>query len=204
MKMSQHGLGFVKNEEGCILHKYLDKCKLPTIGVGHLLTKSELASGKIVISGIPTPYSNGLTLAQCLQILAQDLIIAETAVNTMTHVPLNQNQFDALVDFTFNAGDEAFEHSTLLKLLNQSLYGQVPAQLQRWDKGIVDGQLVVIDDLKNRRLHESALWSTPVVAPITPLPEPSPKPPSTITPPDPSSSGSNGSSGTSNTGGIIN
>ena len=66
---------------------------LPTIGVGHLLTRSELTSGKIVINGVPVKYADGLTEQQVTDLLAQDVKPAATVVNSNVKVPLNQNQY---------------------------------------------------------------------------------------------------------------
>jgi GH24 family phage-related lysozyme (muramidase) len=41
------------------------------------------------------------------------------------------NQNDALVSFVYNVGGQAFGSSTLLRLLNESKYDQVPAELRR-------------------------------------------------------------------------
>src|SRR4030095_1930259 len=140
MQMSEHGLGLLEKWEGFELNVYKDSAGLPTIGVGHLLTKSELTSGKIVINGIPVKYSDGLTNQQVLDLLSQDVKPSEQAVNQGVKVPLNQNQFDALVSFAFNVGNGAFAASTLLKVLNQKQYADVPAQLLRWVRS--GGQVV--------------------------------------------------------------
>jgi lysozyme len=141
-----------------VTHEYLDSGGAPTIGIGHLLTRSERTSGKIVIGGQSFDYRDGLTEQQCWDLLDQDLDGAESAVNGAVTVPLNQNQFDALVSFTFNVGDGAFRGSTLLKLLNQGRYAEVPTQLRRWvrDNGHV------VQGVINRREKEIVLWSTPV------------------------------------------
>ncbi|TAN46831.1 MAG: hypothetical protein EPN21_19290 [Methylococcaceae bacterium] len=91
-------------------------------------------------------YVNGLTAGQADILLCQDLAPAEDAVNGAVTVSLTQNQFDALVSFTFNVGKGAFLGSTLLKLLNQGQYGQVPVQLERWNRS--GGQ--VVQGLVNR------------------------------------------------------
>lgn len=157
MQMSENGLELLQQWEGFKLQVYKDSAGLPTIGVGHLITKSELSSGKIVIDGVPVKYAAGLTNQQALDLLAQDVKPAEQAVNNGVKVPLNQNQFDALVSFTFNVGVGAFQSSTLLKVLNNQQYDEVPAQLLRWTRA--GGQ--VVQGLVNRRQNEINLWNTP-------------------------------------------
>ena len=154
MKMSEHGLGLLEKWEGFELKVYKDSAGLPTIGVGHLLTKSERTSGKIVINGVSVKYFEGLTNQQVLDLLSQDVKPAEQAVNNSVKVALNQNQFDALVSFAFNVGIAAFTTSTLLKLLNQQQYAEVPKQLLRWVRS--GGQIV--QGLLNRRQNEISLW----------------------------------------------
>ena len=155
MQMSQHGLDLLTQWEGCELKVYNDAAGLPTIGVGHLLTKSELMSGKINIGGVPVKYADGITSQQAEQLLAQDLGPTEAAVNNGVKVKLSQNQFDALTSFTFNVGVSAFTNSTLLKVLNQGQYAQVPEQLMRWTRA--GGR--VVQGLVNRRQNEIKLWN---------------------------------------------
>lgn len=155
MQMSQHGLSLLEQWEGFKLQVYRDSAGLPTIGVGHLLTRSELTSGKIIINGVPVKYSGGLTQQQVNDLLAQDVGPAEQAVGDGVKVARNQNQFDALTSFTFNVGIAAFRGSTLLRMLNQGQYDQVPAQLLRWTRA--GGQ--VVPGLLNRRQNEIKLWS---------------------------------------------
>ena len=155
MQMSQHGLQLLEQWEGFKLQVYKDSAGLPTIGVGHLITKSEQASGTININGVPVPYAGGLTQQQVTDLLAQDVVPAQNAVNNGVKVALNQNQFDALVSFTFNVGVGAFAGSTLLKVLNQGQYDQVPTQLLRWTRA--GGK--VVQGLVNRRNNEIKLWN---------------------------------------------
>lgn len=156
MKMSAHGLGLLEQWEGFKLKVYKDSAGLPTIGVGHLLTKSELTSGKIVIKGVSVKYANGLTNQQVIDLLAQDVAPVGQVVTKAVTVPLTQNQFDALVSFTFNVGNAAFTGSTLLKVLNQKQYKEVPEQLLRWTRS--GGK--VVPGLVNRRENEIKLWNS--------------------------------------------
>lgn len=158
MRVGQSGKNLFKEWEGLATHVYLDSGGQPTIGIGHLLTTAERNSGTILIQGQTVNYQNGLTDQQCWDLLEQDLAVAEKAVNEAVKVPLNQNQFDALVSFVFNVGAGAFRGSTLLKLLNQGQYDQVPEQLKRWVKD--NGK--VVQGLVNRREQEIVLWNRPV------------------------------------------
>jgi lysozyme len=154
MQTSEHGLQLLKQWEGFKPIMYKDAAGLPTIGVGHLLKQDELASGKININGVPVEYAAGLSDEQVTALLGQDLEPAENAVNSGAKVELSQNQFDALVSFTFNTGTQAFADSTLLKMLNQGNYDAVPDQLRRWVRA--GGN--VIQGLVNRRENEIKLW----------------------------------------------
>jgi lysozyme len=151
MNTTDVGLGRLKAREGVVLSMYRDSAGLPTIGVGHLLTKDELSSGKLCIQ---TDWHNGITEQQCDDLLRQDLNRAEAAVSTLVNVELTGNQFDTLVSFVFNVGITAFQNSTLLRLLNTGNYASVPEQLRRWvySAGRRDPILV------NRREDEIRQW----------------------------------------------
>ncbi len=154
MRMSDRGRELLTQWEGKSAKVYKDSAGLPTIGVGHLLTKDESASGKILILGISTKYGEGLTASQIDQLLVQDLAGAEGAVNSGVEAALTQNQFDALVSFVFNVGRTAFYNSTLRKVLNAGKYKEVPNQLRRWNRA---GGVVIVG-LSNRRENEIKLF----------------------------------------------
>jgi lysozyme len=155
MKMSENGRKKLGEWEGSRSGAYRDQAGNLTIGVGHLLTRSELSSGKVWIQGQPVRYVVGLSDQQILDLLGQDLAGAEGAVNDGVKVDLSQNRFDALVSFCFNVGGAAFRSSSLLKLLNQGDYDAVPDQMRRWVH--CHGQ--VENGLVERRKHEIALWN---------------------------------------------
>jgi lysozyme len=161
MKISEKGLRLLAQWEGEILHVYKDQAGLPTIGIGHLLTRKETMSGAVVIGGFPVPIANGITHQQALDLLTQDLDPAEAEVNAHVKVTLTQDQFDALVIFTFNVGIGGFESSSALKAINAGNFAEVPADLMKWNK-ITDPkthQHVVCNGLVERRNKEIKLWN---------------------------------------------
>lgn len=105
-----------------------------------------------------------ITEAQGEKMFAKELATYEDAVERLVTVPLNQNQFDALTSFVYNVGIGAFGKSTLLKVLNQGKYDQVPGQLLRWNKG--GGR--VLAGLTRRRKAEGALFLAPCEEDLSP------------------------------------
>ena len=153
--LSDRGKMLLGSLEGVRTTAYQDVAGLWTIGVGHLLTRDELSSGKVWIAGQPVRWELGLTDAQVAALLAQDIAPVEQAVSVLVRVPISQNQFDALVIFAFNVGREAFAKSSLLRRLNDGKPAEVPGQLQRWIYAA--GQPVA--GLRARRAAEARLWS---------------------------------------------
>ena len=154
MNISTNGIALLRRLEGCSTVAYDDVAGLKTIGIGHLLTRSELMSGRILINGVRVRWADGLTGAQCDDLLRADLVQTESDVTRLVHVPLAQHQYDALVSFTFNVGGTAFRDSTLRKRVNAGMLSDVPTQLRRW---VYAGGQVVIG-LKNRREWEVKMW----------------------------------------------
>jgi lysozyme len=73
-----------------------------------------------------------ITAQQAETFLKQDLQEAESAVNQLVKVALNENQFSALVSFVFNLGGGALGESTLLRQLNAGHYLEAANQFLRW------------------------------------------------------------------------
>ena len=155
MIFSQKGIELFKELEGVKLTVYHDIAGLPTIGVGHLLTRDELSSGKINILGVLYKYADGITETQAERLLAHDVALPEAAVNACC-VELTQNQFDALVCFVFNIGRNAFAQSTLRKYLAAGELVEVPAQMRRW----IHAGGKMSTGLANRREKEIKLFLT--------------------------------------------
>lgn len=145
MKTSDAGRKFIEQWEGLFLHTYNDGVGVATIGYGHTTA-----------AGLPrVQYGMTITMSQADQILASDLAAVEADVNHHVKVPLNQNQFDALVSFDFNTG--ALDRSNVLRAVNASQFSQVPGDLLMWDHG---GGHVMLGLLR-RRKAEGALFMKP-------------------------------------------
>lgn len=139
-KTNQAGIDLIKHFEGLRAEAYVCPAGKWTIGYGH--TGPEV-----------TPYSRvSIELAE--EILLSDLVKFERAVSQAVNVALTDNQFAALVAFTYNVGIAALKASTLLKKLNTGDYGSVPAELAKW----VRGGGVVLPGLIKRRAAEAALF----------------------------------------------
>ena len=142
-RTNESGIALIKEFEGLRLTPYLCPANIWTIGYGH--TRTVRPDMKISID-------------QAEQLLDEDLRIAERAVSRLVTVPLNDNQFSALVSFVLNVGTVNLEKSTLLKLLNRGWYEQVPAQFARWNRA--SGE--ILGGLARRRAAEARLWNSPV------------------------------------------
>jgi lysozyme len=155
MNFSLQGRHLLDRLEGRSATVYLDSGGAPTIGIGHLLTKSERLSGKIRIGVSRLPYQPGLNPTQIERLLNQDLKPIETILSLEPYCQaLTQSQYDVLCCFVFNVGIRAFMMSTLRKRLQTGDFAAVPAQLRRW---VYDnGQ--IIQGLVNRREQEVLLW----------------------------------------------
>jgi lysozyme len=141
MQFSAAGLELLKRSEGFRSRVYLDAAGFPTIGYGHRLLH-------------PESFSNGIDEVQAERTLAYDVREAEQAVLRLVKVPLNQGQFDALVDFCFNLGAGKLAESTLLKDLNAGRYDAAQDQLLRWDHTGAQENA----GLRARREAEAELW----------------------------------------------
>ncbi len=137
---SDVGLKLTELSESLELVSYQDQGGVWTNGYGH--------------TGPDVFPAQHITTDQAVEWLKQDVQTASNAVNNLVTVQLDQNQFDALVDFVFNIGVKNFESSTLLRMLNNGDYENAAVQFDRWDK--VKGN--VIAGLLKRRENETKLF----------------------------------------------
>ena len=122
MKTSQAGIDAIAQREGERLTAYPDPAtggEPWTIGVGHTGGVEE---------------GDTITQDESRAFLAADLATAEAAINRGVKVPVSQNEFDALVSFTFNVGVANFMTSTLLRLLNIGDHKDAANEFPKWNR----------------------------------------------------------------------
>jgi len=140
------GLNLIKSFEGCRLAAYQDVAGIWTIGYGHIRGVRE-----------------GMTITeqQATQYLQEDLADTETAVDWMTSAaPTTNNQYAAMVSLCFNIGSGNFKTSSVLRFHLARDYASAADAFLLWDKSHVDGQLVEVQGLLNRRRAERRLYLT--------------------------------------------
>lgn len=150
MKLSPTGLAFIQHYEGFSATIYHCPAGIPTIGYGHVV-HGALAHAE---------FAGGITKEEARVLLREDVAVAERAVRRLIAAKLTQNQFDALVSFTFNLGSGALERSALRRAVNRGDHEAVPAQLLRW----VWAGGKRLPGLIRRRMAEGALYSRQLTA----------------------------------------
>ena len=122
MSVSNKGVDLICEFEGKRLVAYDDGVGIWTIGFGTIKYPN----------GVRVKKGDTCTLDQAKEYMRHDLIEFEHTVNSSVKVPLNQNQFDALVSLAYNIGSSAFKSSTLVKKLNAGDYQGAADQFNVW------------------------------------------------------------------------
>ena len=137
---SDDGLALTKNFEGLRLEAYRDCAGVWTIGYGHT----------------GTAVNEGMTVnaAEAEALLRADIADAVACVNRAVTATISQNQFDAMVDFCFNAGRGNFLQSTLRRKANLEDFEGAAAQFGLW----VHAGGEVVAGLVRRRKVEAKLF----------------------------------------------
>jgi lysozyme len=140
--INSRGINLIKHFEGFRKKPYICAGGHLTIGFGHKILAHENFS-KI-------SYSEGEFL------LRKDLQIVEKAVLRNIRSQINDNQFAALVSFTFNLGAGALQRSTIRQKINYGQHQEASIEFLRWvyAKGKISNGLV------KRRQAEYDLYET--------------------------------------------
>ena len=145
-KVSRAGVELIKSFEGL----RQTAARLPdgrwTIGYGHTFSAREGAR---------------VTQEDADALLRFDLLPIVDSLNNMVLVPLNQNQFDALVSFAFNIGVDNFAPSNVLKRINEGRMTEAALAMDAWRSAEFNGQTYVLAPLIRRRAAEKNLFLTP-------------------------------------------
>ncbi|MND99648.1 Lysozyme RrrD [compost metagenome] len=144
MLVSNLGIDLICDFEGKRLVAYDDGVGIWTIGFGTT----------VYPNGIRVKKGDTCTEAQAKAYMQNDLKKFEYTVNSAVNIPLNQNQYDALVSLTYNIGATAFSKSTLVKKLNA---GDIRGAADQFDVWINAGGKRM-QGLVNRRSKEKLLF----------------------------------------------
>jgi len=148
-QLDHAGLALIKEFEGCILKPYLDSAGIPTIGYGQ--TYYPATGAKV------TMKDPAITQEQADQMFLAMVKPYELAVYSNTRDNITQNNFNALVSFTYNIGTNGFKNSTVLKLVNQNIADdRLKAAFLMWVKA--GGKTV--QGLVNRRNREYQVYTS--------------------------------------------
>lgn len=142
-KVNAAGLDLVKHFEGLFLSAYKDPVGIWTIGYGHTGLKHLDGTVKA---------GRKVTQKEADQLLEHDLANFAKRVIEYVKVPLNDNEFSALVSFDFNTG--GLPSSTLLKKLNAGDRKGASQEFLRW----VYAGGKVLKGLERRRKSEQNLF----------------------------------------------
>jgi len=124
MDASLNCVELIKTSEGFRSKPYLCPAGVPTIGDG----STHYPNGVAVTLGdaeITEEIADGYMLAT----LSLDYV---PKLNALVQVDLNQNQFDALVDFSYNCGSENLRTSSLLRLVNAGDFENAALEFKKW------------------------------------------------------------------------
>lgn len=147
MIASKKCIDLIKQFEGYSAKPYLCPAKVWTIGYGS--TRYE--------NGTPVKRDDEpIDEARAIKIMQTTLKGYEDAVNRYVSVKLNQNQFDALVDFAYNLGNKALLNSTLLKRINEGNFLAANNEFGKWVFSNGDK----LQGLARRREAERLLFSS--------------------------------------------
>lgn len=150
LKTSKNGRKFIASFEEEVLEVYLDPVGLPTVGVGHLVTKDEREK---------YPVGKKISKEESDRLFAKDLYRFEKCVDDCVG-DVTQNQFDAMVSLAFNIGELNFKKSSVLKYFLKGDFAKSADAFLSWNKS--KGR--VLAGLTRRRKAERTIFLTPSAA----------------------------------------
>jgi lysozyme len=142
LSINHHGLEIIRRSEGLRLRSY-HLAGQWLIGYGHAATAE---------AGMT------ITAADADALLMRDVAEAEAAVRRLIRVPLNENEFSALVSLAYNMGAGAFARTEVVRRLNREDRPGAAAAFDNLVTATVAGRQVAFASLRRRRAAERALF----------------------------------------------
>jgi len=143
--VNARGVSIIKTFEGYSSKVYHCPAGIPTIGYGSIWD----LDGKRVTMSQPK-----ITKAQAETLLLREIHHVERAIRTLIRIPLNQNQFSALVSWTFNLGSGRLQSSTLRTKINRGDHDGAALEFPKWRRA--GGK--ILQGLVKRRAVEKTLY----------------------------------------------
>ena len=144
VKVNLCGEELIKRYEELRLKAYLCPAKIPSISYG--VTRYE--------NGSKVKLGDEITKERAEELFRNTLEGFEKKVERLIKVPVNENQFSALVSFSYNVGIGNLKTSTLLKKLNSRDYIGASNEFERW----IYSNGKKLEGLRKRRKSEKELF----------------------------------------------
>lgn len=147
MIVNQKTIDLVRQFEGMKLKAYLCPANVWTIGAGNTFYEN----------GVKVKRGDIISLTEAEKLLHHTLESFASQIIVNIRHPLTENQFGALVSFSYNVGVNAFKGSTLLKKINLNPHDDsIGLEFMRWTRA----KGVVLPGLVTRRKAEKDLYFT--------------------------------------------
>lgn len=142
LQTNQAGIAIIKESESLRLESY------------------EIGGGWYIGYGHGADVKSGMKISepQAEQFLRDDLKVAEDAIKKALRVPVNANEFSAMVSLAYNIGTGAFVHSSVMTELNRDDRQAAADAFLLWNKARLNGRLEEVEHLTERRKKERALF----------------------------------------------
>ena len=140
----------IKFNEGSRLKAYIDPVGIYTIGWGNIFNYTK---------NRPVQKGDTITKAEAQLFFNVHMQGIVNGLKKLLKVNINENQFNALLSWIYNFNLQTLSKSTLLNLLNRGESKELVAnEFLKWNKGKINGKLVVLPGLVTRRRAEADLF----------------------------------------------
>ncbi|MEL7028189.1 MAG: lysozyme, partial [Pseudomonadota bacterium] len=146
LRMNRAGLEIIKESEGLRLEAYQLGGQW-LIGYGHAAT----AEPGMIISE-----------AKAEELLRSDLRATEDGLKRILTVPVNENEFSAMVSLAYNLGIGGFQKTVVFERINRGDRQGAADGFLRHDRARIGGELKSVPHLTERRQKERELFLKPV------------------------------------------